>query len=101
MAALRRDRARRAGSGDGSRTLRAAGNRANPLRPSWVFVMTNRRDSCRLSGARPLGPTGAFGNGAVPAFYSGSPELAGTVNLVRLTAAGETKVTRAELQWPR
>ena len=41
------------------------------------------------------------GKGAVPAFYSGSPELAGTVNLVRLTAAGETIVTRAELQWLR
>jgi hypothetical protein len=41
------------------------------------------------------------GNGAVPAFYSGSPELAGTVNLVRLTAAGETVVSREKLQWLR
>jgi len=37
------------------------------------------------------------GNGVVPAYYSGSPELAGTVNLVRLTAAGEVFVTREPL----
>jgi hypothetical protein len=41
------------------------------------------------------------GNGVVPAFYSGSPELAGTGNLVRLTAAGETIVTREKLRWLR
>ena len=38
------------------------------------------------------------GNGAVPAFYSGSPELARTVNLVRLTA-GEVAITREPLTW--
>jgi hypothetical protein len=37
------------------------------------------------------------GNGVVPAFYSGSPELARTVNLVRLTAAGRAVVTREAL----
>jgi hypothetical protein len=37
------------------------------------------------------------GNGVVPAFYSGSPELARTVNLVRLTAAGGAVVTREAL----
>jgi hypothetical protein len=37
------------------------------------------------------------GNGAVPAFYSGSPELARTVNLVRLTAAGDVVITREPL----
>ena len=37
------------------------------------------------------------GNGGVPAYYSGSPELAETVNLVRLTAAGEVVVTREPL----
>ena len=30
------------------------------------------------------------GNGAVPAYYSGSPEYAGTVNMVRLTDRGES-----------
>jgi hypothetical protein len=37
------------------------------------------------------------GNGAVPAYYSGSPALAGTVNLVHLTASGEVVVTRERL----
>ena len=36
------------------------------------------------------------GNGVVPAYYSGSPELAQTVNLVRLTASGVV-VTREAL----
>lgn len=39
------------------------------------------------------------GNAVVPAYYSGSPELAGTVNLVRLTAGGEVVVTRESLSW--
>ena len=37
------------------------------------------------------------GCGAVPAYYSGSPDYVGTVNLVRLTAAGEVIVTREAL----
>jgi len=40
------------------------------------------------------------GNGAVPAYYSGSPEFAGTVNVVRLGAGGVT-VTRAPLDIAR
>jgi DNA repair exonuclease SbcCD nuclease subunit len=75
--------------------------RANPLRPSWVFsdeeIAATRADYLALGHwDRAM----RVGNGAVPAFYSGSPELAGTVNLVRLTAAGETTVTRERLQWP-
>jgi DNA repair exonuclease SbcCD nuclease subunit len=76
--------------------------RANPLRPSWVFsddeIAATRADYLALGHwDRPV----RVGNSAVPAFYSGSPELAGTVNLVRLTAAGETIVTREKLQWQR
>jgi hypothetical protein len=41
------------------------------------------------------------GNGNVAAYYSGSPEYAGTVNLVRLTPGGEVVVTRAELDITR
>jgi DNA repair exonuclease SbcCD nuclease subunit len=37
------------------------------------------------------------GNGAVPAYYSGSPEFAGTVNLVRLNAINGVTVTRVPL----
>jgi hypothetical protein len=72
--------------------------RANPLRPSWVF------------GDEEIAATGAdylalghwdravrVGNGVVPAYYSGSPALAQTVNLVRLTAAGRIVVTREGL----
>jgi DNA repair exonuclease SbcCD nuclease subunit len=76
--------------------------RANPLRPSWVFS----DDEIAATGADYLAlghwdRPASVGNGAVPAFYSGSPELARTVNLVRLTTAGETLVTREKLQWPR
>jgi DNA repair exonuclease SbcCD nuclease subunit len=42
----------------------------------------------------------AVGDGAVPAYYSGSPDLAGTVNLIRLTA-NRVAVTRESLLWPR
>ena len=37
------------------------------------------------------------GNGAVPAYYSGSPEYVHTVNLVRLTATGEVIVSREKV----
>jgi len=39
--------------------------------------------------------------GNVAAYYSGSPEFAGTVNVVRLSAAGGVAVTRAELDIAR
>jgi DNA repair exonuclease SbcCD nuclease subunit len=72
--------------------------RANPLRPSWIFsddeIAATAADYLALGHwDRPM----RVGNGAVPAFYSGSPDLAGTVNLVRLTVAGETVVTREPL----
>ena len=41
------------------------------------------------------------GNGAVPAYYSGSPEYAGTVNIVRLSEAGGVTVMRAPLDIAR
>jgi hypothetical protein len=41
------------------------------------------------------------GDGTVPAYYSGSPDLARTVNLIRLTADGEVLVTREPLRWDR
>jgi DNA repair exonuclease SbcCD nuclease subunit len=72
--------------------------RANPLRPSWVFsdeeIAATGADYLALGHwDRPM----RVGNGLIPAYYSGSPELAGTVNLVRLTAAGEVVVTRESL----
>src|SRR5262249_54561658 len=41
------------------------------------------------------------GNGPVAAYYSGSPEYAGTVNVVRLTRDGRVLVERVELDIPR
>jgi DNA repair exonuclease SbcCD nuclease subunit len=38
------------------------------------------------------------GDGGVPACYSGSPDLAGTANVIRFGAHGVT-VRRAPLQW--
>jgi DNA repair exonuclease SbcCD nuclease subunit len=74
--------------------------RANPLRPSWVFsddeIAATRADYLALGH---WDRAVRVGNGAVPAFYSGSPELAGTVNLVRLTGGG-VFVTRERLIWP-
>jgi DNA repair exonuclease SbcCD nuclease subunit len=72
--------------------------RANPLRPSWVFgdeeIAATAADYLALGHwDRPM----RVGDGTVPAYYSGSPELARTVNLVRLTAAGEVVVTREPL----
>jgi DNA repair exonuclease SbcCD nuclease subunit len=72
--------------------------RANPLRPSWVFsdeeIAATAADYLALGHwDRPV----RVGNGVVPAYYSGSPNLAETVNLVRLTAGGEVVVTREPL----
>ena len=72
--------------------------RANPLRPSWVFgdeeIAATAADYLALGHwDRPV----RVGNGVVPAYYSGSPDLAETVNLVRLTDAGEVVVTREPL----
>ena len=72
--------------------------RANPLRPSWVFgdeeIAATAADYLALGHwDRPM----RVGNGAVPAYYSGSPELARTVNLVRLSTAGGVAVSREAL----
>jgi DNA repair exonuclease SbcCD nuclease subunit len=39
------------------------------------------------------------GDGTVPAYYSGSPDLAGTANVVRLCPATGVTVSRAALRW--
>jgi DNA repair exonuclease SbcCD nuclease subunit len=41
------------------------------------------------------------GNGSVPAYYSGSPEYSGAVNVVRLSQASGVTVTRASLDIAR
>jgi DNA repair exonuclease SbcCD nuclease subunit len=74
-------------------------DRTSRLRPSWLI------------GDNELAATGAdyiaLGHWNRPAkvggvaYYSGSPEYAGTVNVVRLTAGGQVDVTRAALDIAR
>jgi DNA repair exonuclease SbcCD nuclease subunit len=78
----------------------AVPDRTIRLRPSWLIG----DDELKATGADYI----ALGHwnraakvGAVAAYYSGSPEYAGTVNVVRLTPAGEVVVTRAALDIAR
>ncbi|MGE0223925.1 MAG: exonuclease SbcCD subunit D [Acetobacteraceae bacterium] len=71
-----------------------------PLRPSWLIsdqeIEATAADYIALghwNRAAEVGP------GTVPAFYSGSPDLAKTVNVVRLTGNGTVKVTREPVSW--
>jgi len=71
---------------------------ANPLRPSWLIsdqaIAATGADYVALGHwDRPA----QVGDGVVPAYYSGSPEWAKTVNRVRLTALGGVIVTRESL----
>jgi DNA repair exonuclease SbcCD nuclease subunit len=70
------------------------------LRPSWLIgddeLAATRSDYIALGHWNR-----AVKVGNVAAYYSGSPEYAGTVNVVRLTAAGDVAVTRAELDIAR
>ena len=70
-------------------------NRAIKARPSWLIG----DDEIAATGAdyvalghwnRPI----KVGSGSVPAYYSGSPDYAQTVNAVRLTVDGQVVVTR-------
>lgn len=75
-------------------------NLATPLRPSWLFsddaIAATSADYLALGHwDRPE----RVGNGTVPAYYSGSPDLARTVNLIRLTGASQVLVTREPLRW--
>ncbi len=72
----------------------------NPLRPSWLIsdamIAATGADYVALGHwDRPA----QVGDGSVPAYYSGSPEWAKTVNLIRLTANGDVVVTREDLVW--
>jgi DNA repair exonuclease SbcCD nuclease subunit len=75
-------------------------DRTVQLRPSWLIG----DDELAATGADYI----ALGHwnraakvGAVAAYYSGSPEYAGTVNVVRLSAGGKVTVARAELDIAR
>ena len=68
----------------------------NPLRPSWLIsdamIAATAADYVALGH---WDRAAQVGNGAVPAYYSGSPDHVHTVNLVRLSAAAEVVITRA------
>jgi len=72
---------------------------ANPLRPSWLIS----DEMIAATGADYLAlghwdRAAQVGGGAVPAYYSGAPHHAETVNLVRLTANGGVVVSREPVQ---
>ena len=71
---------------------------AVPLRPSWLIsdaeIDATEADYLALGHwNRPE----KVGTGRVPAYYSGSPELAKTVNVIRLTRDGAVEVERKPL----
>ena len=73
---------------------------ATDLRPSWIISA----DEIAATGADyvALGHWNRavrVGNGEVPAYYSGSPDLAQTVNVVRLTGDGAVKVRRRKIRF--
>jgi DNA repair exonuclease SbcCD nuclease subunit len=74
-------------------------DRTVKLRPSWLIgddeLAATRADYIALGHWNRAAKVGAA------AYYSGSPEYAGTVNVVRLTARGDVAVARAELDIAR
>ena len=75
-------------------------DRSTPARAAWLFgdadIAATGADYIALGHwNRPV----RVGDGTVPAWYSGSPELAGTVNLVRLRADGGVHVQRRKIAW--
>lgn len=75
-------------------------NRATHLRPSWLIgdddIDATEADYVALGH---WNRHARVGSGKVEAYYSGSPDHAGTVNLVRLKSSGEVVVTREAVTW--
>ena len=75
-------------------------NRATPLRPSWLVgdddIAGTEADYVALGH---WNRHARVGSSKVAAYYSGSPDYAGTVNLVRLKRGGEVVVTREAVDW--
>jgi len=75
-------------------------DRSTKLRPSWLIG----DDEIEATGADYLAlghwnRHARVGTGAVEAHYSGSPDYAGTVNLVHLRREGRVEVTRLPVDW--
>jgi len=77
-------------------------DRSIRLRPSWLIgddeLIATGADYVALGH---WNRAAQVGRGGVAAFYSGSPEYAGTVNVVRLAAGGAVAVVRAALDIAR
>ena len=75
-------------------------NRATPLRASWLIgdddIEGTAADYVALGH---WNRHARVGSGTVAAYYSGSPDYAGTVNLVRLKRSGEVAVSREPVTW--
>jgi len=74
-------------------------DRRTSLRASWLLddaeLAATGADYVALGHwNRPI----KVGKGTVPAYYSGSPDLAKTVNVIRLTASGEVRVKREKIR---
>ncbi len=78
----------------------AAPDMATALRPAWLIgdaaITATGADYVALEH---WNRSVRVGNGDVAAYYSGSPELARTVNVVRLTAAGTVRIRRRKIRW--
>jgi DNA repair exonuclease SbcCD nuclease subunit len=72
-----------------------------PLRPSWLIsnaeIEATRADYLALGHWNRAARVGT--GVTVPAYYSGSPDLAKTVNVVRLRGNGTVEVTREAIEW--
>ncbi|WP_428485042.1 metallophosphoesterase family protein [Rhodopila sp.] len=72
-----------------------------PLRPSWLIsnaeIEATRADYLALGHWNRAAQVGT--GTTVPAYYSGSPDLAKTVNVVRLRGHGTVVVTREGIDW--
>jgi len=70
------------------------------LRPSWLIsdaeIAATGADYVALGH---WNRAVRVGNGTVPAYYSGSPDLAKTVNVVRLKATGLVRTRRRKIEW--
>lgn len=77
-------------------------NRATHLRPSWLIgdddIEATEADYVALGH---WNRHAQVGSGKVAAYYSGSPDHAGTVNLVRLKRDGAVEVTREAVSWDK
>lgn len=74
--------------------------KGKPLQPAWLIgdddIEATNADYVALGH---WNRAVRVGNGRIPAYYSGSPTLAQTINIIRLTAKGEVVVGTEPVAW--